>query len=486
MKVAIYCRLSKEDKNIGESESIKNQANMLSDYVKKNNWEIYNIYKDDDFSGADEKRPAFCKLLQDAEKRLFDVVLCKSQSRFSRDIRIVEEYLHTKFPLWNIRFISLIDNADTEKKSNKKARQINSLINEWYLEDLSENIRAVFKTKMERGEYLASFAPFGYKKDENVKNHLVPDEEKADVVRFIFLKHSSGDGALKIAQKLNERGEPTPSACKKEKFPDYKGRISYVWTPKMVSSILNNPVYYGHTIQNVTNRINFKSAKKVKVNKEDQIAVYNTHEPLCAGCEYKERIDKSRPQKATGDFLCGKVFCGFCGKRLTRVHTKTSAGRHVTYLRCPSRYLYSGDKKCASPSVILEELLTETKLKAEDFLKEYNIIEKLKKSSTSDKKNTHFQKDIQEKINSFDRAIEMLYLDKADGTISPDDFRKLYKSLNEKKENLKNLGRSPKNSASDSFCYDDFLNVFIKNALHKIVITKEEDKIYADFFWQGK
>lgn len=151
MKVAIYCRLSEEDKNklqiTDDSESIRNQKTILLNYMMEKGWELYDIYSDDDYTGADRNRPEFNRLLRDAENRKFDIVLCKTQSRFTRELELVEKYLHGLFPLWGIRFVSIVDNADTDNKGNKKARQINGLINEWYLEDLSENIKKVFDTK---------------------------------------------------------------------------------------------------------------------------------------------------------------------------------------------------------------------------------------------------------------------------------------------------------------------------------------------------
>lgn len=106
-------------------------------------WDIYHIYCDEDYSGADRLRPDFNRMIQAAKEKQFQIILCKSQSRFTRDMELVEKYIHGLFPIWGIRFIAIADNADTEVKGNKKARQINGLVNEWYLEDLSENIRMV-------------------------------------------------------------------------------------------------------------------------------------------------------------------------------------------------------------------------------------------------------------------------------------------------------------------------------------------------------
>ena len=152
MKAAIYCRLSKEDEDkIGESESIQNQKSMLLQYALENGFDIYQIYSDEDYSGIDRNRPAFNSMLQAASEHRFDVVLAKTQSRFTRDMELVEKYLHGKFMEWGIRFIAVVDHVDTNDTANKKSRQINGLINEWYLEDLSTNVRSVLDHKRERG-----------------------------------------------------------------------------------------------------------------------------------------------------------------------------------------------------------------------------------------------------------------------------------------------------------------------------------------------
>lgn len=198
MKAAIYPRLSDEDRNkknaADESESIQNQKSMLIEYAAEHNWEIYDIYCDEDWSGADRNRPEFNRLLKDAQARKFDIVLCKSQSRFTRELELVEKYIHGLFPLWGIRFIGVVDNADTDIKGNKKSRQINGLVNEWYLEDLSDSIRSVFDNKRKNGCHIGSFALYGYKKDPDKKGHLIIDEEAAQVVREVFNLFVQGCG----------------------------------------------------------------------------------------------------------------------------------------------------------------------------------------------------------------------------------------------------------------------------------------------------
>ena len=133
-KVAIYCRLSDEDRNKenekDDSESIQNQKMMLTEYAIKQNWEIQGVYSDDDYAGADRNRPNFNKVLKLAEQKEINIILCKSQSRFTRELELVEKYIHGLFIEWNTRFVGLVDNADNNVKGNKKSRQINGLVNE--------------------------------------------------------------------------------------------------------------------------------------------------------------------------------------------------------------------------------------------------------------------------------------------------------------------------------------------------------------------
>ena len=254
MKAAIYCRLSEEDRNkqfeTDDSNSIQNQKAMLLQYAMEQGWEVYNIYSDD-YTGSDRNRPAFTRMLEDAESHRFDIILCKSQSRFTRELELVEKYINGLFPIWGIRFISLVDNADTSNKGNKKARQINGLVNEWYLEDMSENIRAVLTSRRKGGFHIGAFAPYGYKKDPEQRGRLLIDEEAAAVVREIFALFSQGYGKTAIAWLLNERGIPNPTEYKRLhglRYQQPKGKTGALWKYAAISGILTNELYIGNLI----------------------------------------------------------------------------------------------------------------------------------------------------------------------------------------------------------------------------------------------
>lgn len=283
MKCAIYCRLSKEDGSDHVSESIQNQKSLLLKYALDRDWEIYNIYSDEDYSGISDKRPAFAQLITDAENKRFDIVLCKTQSRFTRDMEQVEKYIHKLFPLWGIRFIAVTDNADTAVKGNKKARQIAGLVNEWYLEDLSENIRSVLDHKRRQGLFIGSFPLYGYAKSTE-KGRLVPDPEAAAVVQRIYSMYLSGKSIYAICRVLNNENIPNPATYKAQKgeafHPSSGKSFSSKWNKTTVSRMLSNKMYTGTMVQGRRRKLSYKSDYIASVSPDEWFIVENTHEAI--------------------------------------------------------------------------------------------------------------------------------------------------------------------------------------------------------------
>ncbi len=350
IKAAIYCRLSKEDeqkKENEESESIQNQRLMLCQYAKEKGWEVWKEYVDEDYSGLDAQRPSFCNMLKDAHKGCFQIILCKSQSRFTRDMELVERYLHTLFPLWGIRFVSIVDAVDTGIKGNKKARQISGLVNEWYCEDLSENIRSVFQEKMKQGQYLAPFAPYGYQKNPENSYVLIPDPEAARVVQRIFSNYVNGQGVGQIKEKLDAEGILPPGIYKKRQglsFSHPKLQMNesdyFLWSSNTIRQILKNRVYVGDLIQAKQKKVSYKSKKVIQNPKENWIVVSNCHEGIIEQETFQlaqERMSQRRYsnrknlQKTPMKLLKGMVRCQGCGHLLYR----TKGRNGMVYLYCP-------------------------------------------------------------------------------------------------------------------------------------------------------
>ncbi len=290
MLAALYCRLSHEDtKPSGSSlpsESIRNQEMLLSEYARQHNMQIYAIYVDENYSGLNPDRPAFCRLLDDAKHGRFEVILCKSQSRFTRNLETAETYFNHLFPIWGIRFISLTDAVDTAEKKNRKVRQINSLLNEWYCEDLSSNIKAVLRKKMKAGQFIGSFACYGYTKDPLDHHKLIPDPPAAAVVRKIFTWYLDGLSISRIAACLTKEQIPRPGEYKKQcgllfQTPfTTSSQPSMPWSVSTVKRILSNPIYTGCLVQGREETLSCRSKERIYLPKDKWIVVKNTHSPL--------------------------------------------------------------------------------------------------------------------------------------------------------------------------------------------------------------
>lgn len=298
-RAALYCRLSVEDAGMAygeESQSISNQKSLLAAYAESRGWEIAAIYTDEDYSGLREDRPGFQAMLKDAEAGRFTVILCKTQSRFTRNMATAERYLHELFPLWGIRFVTVVDGVDTARRENKKARQINSLVNEWYCEELSENIRAVFRRKMEQGQFLGNYAPYGYRKDPADYHRLLPEPETAAVVAKIFAYAAGGLSSRKIAARLMALGIDTPSQWKRKQGQDLGRKENTVWAATTVRKILEHPVYLGHMVQGKEKKVSYKSRKTRACPRGEWVVVEHTHPPLVTEELFRRAGKKKRRQ----------------------------------------------------------------------------------------------------------------------------------------------------------------------------------------------
>ncbi len=219
MRTVLYLRLSDEDRNKLSkkelSESIKNQEKILRHYAKEQNWDIIGVYQDEDYSGADRDRPNFNKMIQECKNGKVDIVLVKSQARFARDIELIDKYVHNLFYEWNVRFMTYLEKIDNTRKETKKTSQITSMVDEWYIEDTSINIRETLKVKRENGEFTGSFVPYGYKRDPFKKNHLIIDATAAIIIKRIYFEYSNGLGLQTIANKLNQEKILSPLEYKR-------------------------------------------------------------------------------------------------------------------------------------------------------------------------------------------------------------------------------------------------------------------------------
>ena len=449
----IYVRLSDEDREkrypTDESESIQNQKSMLVNYCLEQGWQINQILCDEDYSGVDRNRPAFNQLLKDCEEGKIDIVLCKTQSRFSRDMEIIEKYIHGKFIEWDIRFVSVVDHADTNVQGNKKARQINGLINEWYLEDLSENIKRTLYHKKIKGEYCCPYAPYGYKLDPEDKHHFIIDEPAAEIVRSIYEMYKSGMGYIRIAKSLNDRLIPPPSVYKEMQGLGYKNPYSEntsskQWRDTTIYYILRHEVYTGAMVQGKSENISYKNKKRRKLPKSEWIIVPNMHEPiineeLWDAVQEILRNHRSRDKqfKVSNEQeinpLRGIVFCMECGSGMWRMSYQC-AERRYKYYRC--RTVKNSNGVCDNINSIRQKELEEHILEElKRIINEYyepSMINLKKDHVFFDKIKTlnDEKKMIESKIEKCNNNLVNLYKDRNSGFISDEQFGVISKSFN--------------------------------------------------------
>ncbi len=446
-RVAIYCRLSEEDRNKenkeDDSRSIQNQKLMLTEYAIRQGWEIQGVYSDDDYTGADRNRPKFNKILKLAEQKEIDIILCKSQSRFTRELELVEKYINGLFIKWNIRFIGLVDNADTNVKGNKKSRQINGLVNEWYLEDLSENLKEVLATKRRNGLHTGGLVLYGYKKDPNQKGHLIIDPEPAEVVREVFSLYNQGMGKTAIARELNNRGIPNPTQYKVKQGIAYKkppSELGTLWKYFSIDNILHNEMYIGNMVQGRYKSDSYRTQNSIPNPKEEWVIVPGTHEPIIdidLWNSVQSKINANFKPFGGGKIglFAKKCKCKYCGYTL-----KTSKSHDVRYLRCPTRQV---DKSSCQGSFISENVLKRTVLKELNLLiEQYLNVDQLEEKVIlnqfrNDKE--QLKKEIAEyqaNINKQSKAIKVSYMDKVNGIITEKQFIEFNTDFNKQKENI--------------------------------------------------
>ncbi len=503
LKVGIYLRLSDEDRNKTNkedaSESIKNQRHLLLEEItKRENFLLVDEYCDEDLSGAGTYRPEFERLIKDCEDRKIDIVLCKSQSRFSRDMEIIEKYLHNKFIEWGVRFISLADNADTENKGNKKSRQINGLVNEWYLEDVSNNIRSAFSAKMREGEFISPFASYGYDVSSVDNNRLVVDPIAASVIKDIFNLYITGMGFTGIAKYLNHKNIPSPSLHKylkgiKLNVISSRPREEIKWSTGAVKRILTNELYLGHLIQGKRTTVSYKNHKIKRKDKSVWITVKNTHEAIIDEETFNkvQMLMKERSKSMKSFYVhifSGKTFCFLC-KRTMR---KKNSSRHE-YLVCSNNR--DGYSDCINKRAIRYDELENIVIDAiNKKIEKYYDAKELSNYDYSS--NNRFDLKIKtlemnlenviKELNKTKNYLKCLYEDKVNGIISIEQFKSLLGdynknenmynkqiiSINDEIEYYKSKEESLKNNDKIFSKYQRFTK------LNKIIIDEFIDKIY--------
>ena len=437
---ALYCRLSSDDDLEGDSNSIKNQKLLLSDYAKENKFRNIRFYIDDGFSGSNFERPAFKRLLNDVENGEISTVIVKDMSRFGRDHILVGYYTKYYFPDADVRFIAIFDQMDTETNPDDDIIPFKNILNEMYAKDCSRKIKAVVKAKGNSGKHISSFPPLGYIKDPEDKEKWIVDEEAALIVKEIFNLCVKGYGPSQIARILTERGIETPTMYFHRKGMPTPGKIkqdSDVWAKQSVVHILENEEYLGRTVNFKTYKKSYKSKKYIENPRENWVIVENTQEAIIDQETFDIVQNLRKAKRRISDMgaphiLSGMLYCADCGEKMYLCRCTTM--KQAEYFNC-STYRKKKKKYCTSHQITAHAVMAMVKNDLRYTIRFANdnkeTFMSILKERTEAKNKRELASAIEEKevaekrIVALDKIIQSLYEDKVSGKLSEERYIKM-------------------------------------------------------------
>ncbi len=462
--VALYIRLSQEDSDNGEdkqeSNSVTSQKTLLNEFIEEHDdLIIYDTYIDDGFTGTDFDRPSFQRLLEDMKKGNINCVIVKDLSRLGRNYIEVGNYIEQVFPLFNIRFIAINDFVDSFKNpssTNTILVPFKNLINDEYCRDTSIKIRTSLNGKKKKGEFVGSFAPYGYIKDPKDKHKLIIDKESAQIVRKIFeWKVNEGLGNLSICHRLNDMGILNPTGYKKKKLnQNYNNskifQEDYSWCPSTVRNILRNDIYIGNVTQGKRRVKSYKVHKMEQVPEEEWITVENMHEPIIKRelfnkVQCMRKVDTRVQNSGKLSMWAGILKCADCGRAMHKKYCKNKNGKVYEYYICGT-YRKKSNKLCTKHTLKVEKLenavLQAIKLhikllvNTEEILEQINKLE-IKKLANENMENIKQAKkeDIQ-KISNLKRC---LYEDWKNDYITKEEYLEYKQKYEQDIEKIKKI-----------------------------------------------
>ena len=497
----LYLRLSRDDGDKEESGSITGQRELLRDYISQHpELREYAIRIDDGFSGSTFERPGFQKMIEDVKAGRTDCIIVKDLSRFGRNYLDAGEYIEKIFPFLGVRFIAVNDNYDSlgeRKSSDDLIIPFKNLINEAYCRDISMKIRSQLEIKRKNGQFLGSFAAFGYLKDEQDKNKLVVDQYAADIVRDIFKWKLEGISPQDIADALNKLGILSPMEYKRSLGMKYttsfKTSAKAAWSAGTVIRILKNPIYTGVLIQGKETTPSYKVHKRIAKDKSEWTVIENSHEAIISGIDFdsvqkvlKCDTRRSPDDKAVGLFS-GMLFCGDCGASMIRKTVPAGEKKYVYYV-CSA---HKQDKSC-SPHRMRDTALEEIIL---DSLRQHirevvNMSELLNITDTAPLRTAQAQKvqrqlyKKREEYEKLQKLLMSLYENLTDGVIDREEYARLKASFTARADEAEKQMEALRESLNDIRSHGTenvWMNEFIKRqelaSLDRAVVVALIDKI---------
>lgn len=455
-KAAIYLRLSRDDGDKVESDSIHSQRSLIHQFlIKYGGMEFIKEYIDDGYSGTTFERPAFIRMIEDLKKNLFDCLIVKDLSRLGRNYIETGRYIERIFPSMGLRLIAVNDNYDSLDKSssdNDIVVPFKNLINDAYCRDVSLKIRSHLDVKRKNGQFIGNFATYGYEKDPENRNHLLIDKYASEVVEMIFDWRLEGCSALRIAQRLDELGVQPPYEYKRKCGLNFNSGFRSAdkanWRVETVNRILSNEMYTGTMIQGKTRKINYKVKKSLPVSKDDWIIVDGTHDPIVS----KEKFDavqklaeidtRVAPKNEEVYALCGFVKCSDCGQSMIR-RTSGSSKYKYYYYHCST---YKNGGGCA-PHLINCNKVEKIVINAlKEHIKLLDKIESLISGASNAamdraciKLISKQEERLKNEIEHYGSLKSKLYHDMVDGLVSKAEFTELNNRFSKSREQVEEL-----------------------------------------------
>ena len=500
---ACYCRLSNDDKEIGESASIENQRSLLSKYCESNGIPIADFYVDDGFTGTNFNRPDFIRMMNDINLGKANTIIVKDMSRFGREEAHVLTYVEKTLPEMGIDFIAITDQYNSRESKDFNVSgwmqlHIRALFNEYYPADTSYKVRKVLESKAKNGELLGGNTPYGYLRDPQNKHQLIIDHEVSPtVVRIFEMAAYESYGFYRIAKELSSKKIITPAALSKQRANRPFDGDPYDWSYTSIRTILNNESYIGTFISGKKKKLNFKSSKIVCTPSEDWIVIKNHHEAIIdeqLWNDAHERMNTRKREPTRTKFeniFAGLVKCEDCGHALGLSNTNSAK---YYYFACDT-YRKKGKDVCDSHrirydvlyDIVIDDLrriFNEVVTDKEQFQR--MVIDAVKAEQTADSPNLDKQiADLEAEISKADRRYNMLYEDRLNGVISAEKFIQLTEHFDDdmavKKRRLQELRARMDDMKLKFSDVDNFIAAVTENevfdTLNKEMLNKLISKI---------
>ena len=447
---ALYCRLSQDDKQEGDSNSIINQKKILKKYALDRGYTNIQFYIDDGVSGTTFNRAGFQSMIADVETGKVKRVIVKDMSRLGRDYLQVGMYTEIFFPEHDVHFIAVNDGVDSNQEDNEFT-PFRNIINEWYAKDTSKKIRTVKRSKGMAGEHIGSHPPYGYMKNPENKKEWIIDEEAAEVVREIFRLCVGGYGPTRIAHILTERKILCPTYYALEKGGKPRTALpadKYTWNGPVVAKILDRMDYLGHTVNFKTHVKSYKVHKTI-YNSPDQWKVFEgTHEAIIDKETFeivqKIRAGKRRPTRmGEMPMFSGLLYCADCGRKLS-FHRKADEPAEKHHYLCEN--YRSNTANCTMHyirNVVVERIVLENLKEVIQYVSNYEdeFVRMIMDSDMRQRNRELSQKkkrlaEIQKRIGELDTIFQRIYEDNIIGKLSDERFMKMSKGYEDEQHTL--------------------------------------------------